>query len=114
MSGSEEPSGVGGTGETLGGPGPTSPEPSSSPLPPLPDDAPPAERPSEWLTYTLPEEPEDTAPADPWRAAAAGLFNLGGLGLGYVLLRRWPQAALCWIATGWLLVAALPADPGGP
>ncbi|UUU33120.1 hypothetical protein JIX56_26430 [Streptomyces sp. CA-210063] len=70
------------------------------------------------MTYTLPEEPEDaapedTVPGDPWRAAAAGLFNLSGLGLGYVLLRRWPQAAVCWIATGWLLVAALPADPDG-
>ncbi|NGO07072.1 hypothetical protein G5C60_05235 [Streptomyces sp. HC44] len=52
-------------------------------------------------------------PEDPWRAAAAGLFNLSGLGLGYVLLKRWPLAALCWIATGWLLVAALPADPDG-
>ncbi|WP_217245755.1 tetratricopeptide repeat protein [Streptomyces sp. AC602_WCS936] len=52
-------------------------------------------------------------PADPWRIAAAGLLNLGGLGLGYVLLRRWPQAALCWVATGWLLLAALPADPDG-
>ncbi|WP_254389279.1 hypothetical protein [Streptomyces sp. AC550_RSS872] len=114
MSGSEEPSGVGGTGGTPGGPGSTSPEPSSSPLPPLPADAPPVEPPpSEWLTYTLPEEPEDATPTDPWRAAAAGLFNLGGLGLGYVLLQRWPQAALCWIATGWLLAAALPADPAG-
>jgi hypothetical protein len=65
------------------------------------------------LTYTLPEEPDDALPVDQWRAAAAGLFNLGGLGLGYVLLRRWPQAALCWVATGCLLVAALPADPDG-
>ncbi|MFC4463493.1 hypothetical protein ACFPH6_02525 [Streptomyces xiangluensis] len=66
------------------------------------------------MTYTLPEdEPEDAVPPDPWRAAAAGLFNLSGLGLGYVLLQRWPQAALCWIATGWLLVVALPADPDG-
>ncbi|MGW0708374.1 hypothetical protein ACWD4G_20885 [Streptomyces sp. NPDC002643] len=63
----------------------------------------------------VPEDvvPEDVVPVDVWRAVAAGLFNLGGLGLGYVLLRRWPQAALCWIATGWLLVAALPADPDG-
>ncbi|WP_328769543.1 hypothetical protein [Streptomyces sp. NBC_00286] len=66
------------------------------------------------MTYTLPEdEPEDAVPPDSWRAAAAGLFNLSGLGLGYVFMRRWPQAALCWIATGWLLVAALPADPDG-
>ncbi|MDX2824280.1 tetratricopeptide repeat protein [Streptomyces ipomoeae] len=112
MAESEEPSGVGGTGEPPGGPEPAPPEPPSSPQ--LPDDPPPVEPPtSEWLTYSLPEEPEDAVPADPWRAAAAGLFNLSGLGLGYVLLQRWPQAALCWIATGWLLVAALPADPDG-
>ncbi|QOV41049.1 hypothetical protein IM697_07520 [Streptomyces ferrugineus] len=41
------------------------------------------------------------------------MFNLSGLGLGYAVLRRWPQAALCWVATGWLLVAALPAEPDG-
>lgn len=116
MSASEEPSGAGGTGEPPGGPEPTPPAPPASPPPPppLPDGPPSVEPPSsEWLTYTLPEEPEDAVPADPWRAAAAGLFNLSGLGLGYVLLRRWPQAALCWIATGWLLVTALPADPDG-
>ncbi|GAB2961543.1 hypothetical protein GCM10023080_022270 [Streptomyces pseudoechinosporeus] len=142
MSGSEEPSGVGGTGEPSGSgpestPPPSSPPPSappppdvppsppeppssappvppSSPPPPLPDSPPPVPPASEWLTYTLPEdEPEDAVPPDPWRAAAAGLFNLSGLGLGYVLLRRWPLAALCWIATACLLVAALPADPDG-
>ncbi|MBD0708876.1 hypothetical protein BU197_10850 [Streptomyces sp. CBMA291] len=46
-----------------------------------------------------------------------GLLNLSGLGIGYVLLRNWIGAALCWIATAVLLVAALPADvdgvPGG-
>ncbi|WP_246568660.1 tetratricopeptide repeat protein [Streptomyces flaveus] len=93
--------------------------PPSSPPPPLPGGpptvGPPGPPASEWLTsYTPPaDEPEDAVPPDPWRAAAAGLFNLSGLGLGYVLLRRWPLAALCWIATGWLLVAALPADPDG-
>lgn len=47
------------------------------------------------------------------RAVAAALLNLSGLGLGYVLLGRWFRALLCWVATGWLLFAALPADPGG-
>ncbi len=127
MSASEEPSGAGAAGEPSGGPGSTPPEPPSPP-PPSPPDGPAADGPapdepaadepppSEWSTSTLseePEEPEPAVPADPWRIAAAGLFNLGGLGLGYVLLRRWPQAALCWVATGWLLVGALPADPEG-
>ncbi|WP_230396204.1 hypothetical protein [Streptomyces blattellae] len=80
----------------------------------MPDGPPTVQSPvSEWLTYTLPEEPEDVVPADRWRSAAAGLFNLTGLGLGYALLQRWPQAALCWVATSLLLVAALPADPDG-
>ncbi|MFI5551087.1 hypothetical protein [Streptomyces sp. NPDC051738] len=136
MRGSEEPSGIGGTGEHSGGPestpsaplqpptplqppAPLAPEPPSPPPPPLPDGPPSVEPPSderplsEWLTYTLPEDPEDDVPADPWRSAAAGLFNLSGLGLGYVFLEHWWQAALCWIATGFLLVAALPADPDG-
>jgi hypothetical protein len=57
------------------------------------------------------------AEADPWRAVAVGLLNLTGLGLGYVLLRRWLSAAACWVATAALLLVALPADvdgvPGG-
>ncbi|WSY84636.1 hypothetical protein OG782_25905 [Streptomyces sp. NBC_00876] len=47
------------------------------------------------------------------RAVAVALLNLTGLGLGYVLVRRWFRALLCWVATGWLLLAALPADPDG-
>ncbi len=42
-----------------------------------------------------------------------GLLNLSCLGLGYVLLRNWIGAALCWIATAALLVLALPADVDG-
>ncbi|WP_067278163.1 hypothetical protein [Streptomyces jeddahensis] len=53
------------------------------------------------------------APADPWRAVAVGLLNLTGLGLGYVLLRRWLSAAACWVATAALLLVALPADVDG-
>jgi hypothetical protein len=52
-------------------------------------------------------------PGDQWRAAAVGVLNLSGLGLGYVLMRRWLPWVVCWIATGILLLVALPADPSG-
>ncbi|MET8471448.1 hypothetical protein ABZY90_26040 [Streptomyces sp. NPDC006422] len=52
-------------------------------------------------------------PADPARALAAGLLNLSGLGLGYVLVRRRLLALLCVLATAALLTLALPADPDG-
>ncbi|MFJ9175458.1 hypothetical protein [Streptomyces sp. NPDC102360] len=52
-------------------------------------------------------------PADPARAVAAGLLNLSGLGLGYVLVRRRLLALLCVAATAALLTLALPADPDG-
>ncbi|MFD5325411.1 hypothetical protein [Streptomyces sp. NPDC127092] len=53
-------------------------------------------------------------PPQPWPSAvAAGLLNLSCLGLGYVLLRQWIGAVVCWAATVALLVAALPADPDG-
>ncbi|MDV5145262.1 hypothetical protein R1T08_13810 [Streptomyces sp. SBC-4] len=42
-----------------------------------------------------------------------GLLNLSCLGLGYVFLRNWIGAALCWAATAALLVMALPADVDG-
>lgn len=47
------------------------------------------------------------------QAALIGLLNLSCLGLGYVLLRNWVGAALCWIATAALLFLALPADVDG-
>ncbi|THA73428.1 hypothetical protein E6R60_24390 [Streptomyces sp. A0642] len=47
------------------------------------------------------------------RALAVALLNLTGLGLGYVLMGRWLRAILCGVATGWMLFAALPADPDG-
>ncbi|MBL1082511.1 hypothetical protein JK359_11040 [Streptomyces actinomycinicus] len=53
------------------------------------------------------------APPDAWRAAAVALLNLSGLGLGYALLRRWLPMAVCWAATGVLLLLALPADADG-
>ena len=52
-------------------------------------------------------------PADGWRAAAVAVANLSGLGLGFVLIRRWRSAVACWIATALLVLIALPATPGG-
>lgn len=51
--------------------------------------------------------------ANPAQAALIGLLNLSCLGLGYVFLRNWIGAALCWVATVALLVLALPADVDG-
>ncbi|HEY5833009.1 hypothetical protein [Streptomyces sp.] len=82
----------GGTGGAGGFGGPPPP-----PRPPQPPTAPPSPPP----------------PADWLRAVAVGLLNLSGLGFGYALVRRWPAAAACWIATGILLLVALPADPDG-
>ncbi|MFF3614978.1 hypothetical protein [Streptomyces sp. NPDC002580] len=53
------------------------------------------------------------APAEPWRAVAVALLNLSGLGLGYAVVRRWGLTAVCWAATAFLLLVALPADPDG-
>ncbi|MFI5807788.1 hypothetical protein [Streptomyces sp. NPDC051561] len=50
---------------------------------------------------------------DAARAVGAGLLNLSGLGLGYVLLKQWVWAAVCVAATVALLVYALPADVDG-
>ncbi|MEU5085335.1 hypothetical protein [Streptomyces sp. NPDC021356] len=63
----------------------------------------------------MPPRPPAPPPAAPdaVRAVAVALLNLTGLGLGYVLLRRWIPAGLCWAATAVLLVVALPADPDG-
>ncbi|MFI0235330.1 hypothetical protein [Streptomyces sp. NPDC016845] len=52
-------------------------------------------------------------PADPLRALTAGLLNLSGLGLGYLLSGRRALAGLCLVATAALLVVALPAEPDG-
>ncbi|MFK3735970.1 hypothetical protein ACI2LJ_37505 [Streptomyces sp. NPDC088090] len=49
----------------------------------------------------------------PLQAVAVGLLNLSCLGLGYVLLRQWIWAAVCWAATAALLLLALPADADG-
>ncbi|MET9351066.1 hypothetical protein [Streptomyces termitum] len=51
--------------------------------------------------------------ARPAQAVLTGLLNLSCLGLGYVLLRHWLGAAVCWAATAALLVVALPADVDG-
>ncbi|MFF1510802.1 hypothetical protein [Streptomyces sp. NPDC058326] len=60
-----------------------------------------------------PPAPQPPGDANPAQAAMIGLLNLSCLGLGYVLLRNWIGAALCWIATAALLVFALPADVDG-
>ncbi|MGW1709850.1 hypothetical protein ACWCP8_31250 [Streptomyces sp. NPDC002206] len=63
-----------------------------------------------------PSRPPTVGPPPPGatlRAVAAGLLNLTGLGLGHVLMGRWFRAVLCWVATGVLLLVALPADPDG-
>lgn len=112
-----------------------SPPPPSYPTPPYPaaSDAPAAPAAPAALTAPFaafapfaqsgsdaPPGPAEAAapsgpgvPGDRWRAAAVGVLNLSGLGLGYVLMRRWLPAVVCWIATGILLLVALPADPSG-
>jgi len=57
--------------------------------------------------------PLPLTPNDRWRAATVAVLNLSGLGLGYALMRRWVAAAVCWIATGILLLVALPVEPSG-
>lgn len=57
--------------------------------------------------------PVPREPADPLRAAAVGVLNLSGLGLGYLLTRRWIAFAVALIGTGVFLAGALPADPDG-
>ncbi|MFE9628252.1 hypothetical protein [Streptomyces sp. NPDC006527] len=69
-------------------------------------------------TYSFPPMPPmppapPPAPADGARAVAVAVLNLGGLGLGYALVRRWGLMLLCWIATAALLFVVLPADPDG-
>ncbi|MFL6112961.1 MAG: hypothetical protein ACJ786_16640 [Catenulispora sp.] len=51
--------------------------------------------------------------ADRLRAAVAGALNLSGLGVGYLLTRRWVAAGVCWVATGILLLVTLPVGPKG-
>ncbi|WP_238431986.1 hypothetical protein [Streptomyces cavernae] len=104
----------------FGAPAPT-PPPTAAPGPApatatsyyLPPPAPPA--PTAPLLFPPPPSRPPTVgtPADPLRALAAGLLNLSGLGIGYALLRRWAEAAVCWAATAVLLLVALPADVDG-
>jgi hypothetical protein len=46
------------------------------------------------LLTTPPPPQAPSVPGDRWRAVAVGLLNLTGLGLGYVLMRRWRAAVL--------------------
>lgn len=57
--------------------------------------------------------PAPQAPANPLRAVAVAVLNLSGLGIGYALVRRWLAMVVCWVATGLLLLAVLPADQDG-
>lgn len=99
------------------------PEPETSPLPPQgwagpylqSPEVPPFQVPP--IEMGQPVVPVGLAvpapPADWWRAAAAGLLTLSGLGLGFALLRRWWAAVVCWLATGLLVLIAFPATAGG-
>ena len=65
------------------------------------------------IPMRIPPPPAPRPRGDRWRAATVGVLNLSGLGVGYALMRRWRAAAGCWIATGILLVIALPPDANG-
>lgn len=107
-----------GTGPTAArGSGPDGPV-DAPPPPPGPPNAPPppSSPPPPPSLPPFAAQPSPTGPPPPGaglRAAAAGLLNLSGLGLGHLLTRRWIRAALCLAATGALLLAVLPAEPDG-
>ncbi|MGW5349684.1 hypothetical protein ACWERV_04070 [Streptomyces sp. NPDC004031] len=88
-----------------GGGGAFGPPPPMPPTPPPPPPFGPPPMP--------PAPPVPPAPADPLRAVAVGLLNLSGLGLGYLLTRRWLALAVALIGTGVFLVTVLPADADG-
>ncbi|MEV0117943.1 hypothetical protein AB0H77_32685 [Streptomyces sp. NPDC050844] len=92
--------GQGGLGGQFGPPPPVIPPPPTAPP-----------------TVGPPPAGPPPPPPDALQALSTALLNLTGLGLGYVLLKRWLPAALCWAATAGLLFVALPADvdgvPGG-
>ncbi|MFD3946380.1 hypothetical protein [Streptomyces sp. NPDC058579] len=60
-----------------------------------------------------PVPPPAPVESNPAQAVLVGLLNLSCLGLGYVLLKKWVQAAVCVLATAVLLLVALPADVDG-
>lgn len=102
---------------------PQAPDTPQAPLPPPPAHPPVYGTPQPTMQLgALPappgfapvEPPAPPLPPQPWPAAvAAALLNLSGLGLGYVVLRQWIGAVVCWAATVALIVAVLPADPDG-
>ncbi|MFE9848135.1 hypothetical protein ACFYPN_04855 [Streptomyces sp. NPDC005576] len=96
--------------------------PVDAPLPPRPPGppvVPPPPPPPEPPLPPFAAQPPPAAPVGPpppgagLRAAAAGLLNLSGLGLGHLLVRRPLRAVLCLAATGLLLFTVLPAEPDG-
>ncbi|MEV4878800.1 hypothetical protein [Streptomyces cyaneofuscatus] len=96
----------------MGGFGGAVPPPSAGP----PGFGPPPSGPPGFGAPPPPSAPPTVGPPPPGaglRAVAAGLLNLTGLGLGYVLLGRWGRAVGCWVVTGVLVFVALPADPDG-
>ncbi|MER8047421.1 hypothetical protein [Streptomyces sp. NPDC094032] len=97
----DQPGPYGGSGP-YDQPGPYGQPPAPPGLPPVMTAAPPPPPPG-----------PPPGPPNPAQAVAVALLNLSCLGLGYVLLKHWRLAALCWAATVALLVVALPADPDG-
>ncbi|MEV3872403.1 hypothetical protein [Streptomyces sp. NPDC049906] len=105
-------------------PGPTPGEAPAGSLPPPPAAPPAPGSPPPGYGHGYGAPPPAGPPAAPRgeanraQAAVVGLLNLSCLGLGYLLLRHWVGAVLCWIATAAFLVIALPADvdgvPAGP
>ncbi|MFI0941760.1 hypothetical protein [Streptomyces sp. NPDC021020] len=105
----------GGYGESGGRPGGGAFGPPPPPPPPGPPSfGPPSFGPPPFGPPPPPPAPPvPPAPADPLRAVAVGLLNLSGLGLGYLVTRRWLALVVALIGTGIFLFTALPADPDG-
>lgn len=98
----DQQGGAGGGGGAGGFPPPPNQPPAWPPQPPgMPFYGPPT------------PPPPPPGPANPVRALAVALLNLSGLGIGYALIRRWIELAICLVATVVLLVIALPAKSDG-
>ncbi|MFD6416563.1 hypothetical protein [Streptomyces sp. NPDC060194] len=76
----------------------------------------PPHAPGGWETIPggfSPRPVRPSQPADRARAFAVGALNLSGLGIGYLLLRRWAGAVGCLAVTALFVYLFLPADPDG-
>ncbi|MCF4121917.1 hypothetical protein L1785_13115 [Antribacter sp. KLBMP9083] len=92
-------------------PAPAAPAPAAAA--PAASEAAPALTTADPYHLAPPPAPEQALlPATPWRedrgALTAGLLNLSGLGLGYVLLRAWARAAAAAVISIVFLVIVLP------